>query len=348
MTDVEIPNGAESENSFFLTICTIFRGINADEIGRMKKQYPKVKDMRFATTMICVLLAATVWMVLACDDVDLKDGDLSGTATLPLLPFDLPIFPTDVTLDGLASGITNMINEYNPFPVGDVSEDDVQDVLDTLGVDLAEMSAEILQPGVLSVAVDDQIADTFQTFVSVTNVGVNFTFANDTDVWVPSPVEFQLFMGDGDKAEAWDEDVMIPFADPRVDEDGKFIVEPGEEIELSIDNVPHLVEALNNSNKFGIGYKAIYRPGDEANGADIDIFIEKFGFCIASQAFGVDLGECPDISDLIKWHLTLKKFELVISAETDFNIPEIPGCEEFADEYDLPTLKDACPDSSEE
>jgi len=274
------------------------------------------------------------------DNISVNDGNVSGQATLPLLPIDLPIYPTDVTLDGLADSVKQGLEDIGMGWMFD--NDSVQSFFDDVEKRLRNASIEILQPGVLSVAIDNQITDTIRDYVQVTKVGVNFGFSNDTDEWVSVPVEFKLYLGDGKLAEAWDESVTIPFQDERV-HDGQFIVKPGEKIELSIDNVPHLVDALNNSTSIGVGYKALYRMADFDNGASLTEIMDKFGLCLIQGFISNDTSQCPSVNELIGWHLTLTKFELVISAESKLDIPEIPGCKDFANQYNLDLLKNACP-----
>ena len=290
-----------------------------------------------------ILVILFVW-VLSCgegDGLSCEDGKLTGQGTLPLLPIALPVFPTDVTLDGLVDWVEDELDDTGFGWLFD--NDDIQDFFDDVEERLRDASLEILQPGVLSVAIDNQVTDTIRDVVDVTKVGLNFSFKNDTDVWVSVPVEFQLFLGDGELAEDWDESVMIPFVDDRVDEDGNFIVKPGETIDLAIGNVPHLVDALNESKTIGIGYKALYRMADFNNGASLDEIIDEFGFCLVEGLIAGSTSNCPSVTELIQWHLTLQKFELVIKAETAFEIPGIEDCSEFADEYELDLLKNACP-----
>lgn len=304
----------------------------------MKKSYYSLIALTFATMFIGLMISCG-----SGDGVTVEDGEIKGQATLPLLPIDIPIFPTDVTLDGLVDSVQSELDDQDIPDWLQPSEGAIQDFFDDVEKKLRNASIEILQPGVLSVAVDEQIADSVRDYVKVTQVGVNFKVSNDTDVWVSVPVEFQLFLGDGEKAEAWDASAMIPFADPRVDEDGQFIVKPGETIDLSIKNVPNLVDAINNSYSIGIGYKALYRMADFDNGANWKEILDKFGLCLIEGLLTGSTSQCPSVEELLQWHLTVKKFELVIKAESDFNIPEIPGCTEFADEFNLDYLKDACP-----
>ncbi|MCZ7582427.1 MAG: hypothetical protein M5R36_03325 [Deltaproteobacteria bacterium] len=188
----------------------------------------------------------------------------------------------------------------------------------------------------------DQIADTFNEFVEVTRVGVNFEIENETESYVAVPTEFKLFLGEGEAAEDWDDSVTIPFEDDRV-ENGQFIVEPGENIALSIENVDHLVTALNDLTSIGVGYQSPYRMADTGHGADIPGAIQEFGLCILEVLATNSFSSCPEPSELLGWHLTLKKFELVIEAEADLEIPEIPECSEFAETVGLDLLEDACP-----
>lgn len=303
-----------------------------------------MKNKHLAMITMVIFIGALALSFLSCDDGGGGGGNgLSATVTLPLLPIDLPILPTDVTLDGMVESIEEAIEDaLGSWAVP--SEGAISDFIEEVEEKLAEASLEILQFGVLSASIDSIITDVIRAGVKVTEVGVNFEFENTTDTWVDVPVEFQLYLGDGELAEAWDESVMIPFADPRVDEDGKFIVAPGETIDLSVENVPHLVDALNNSDSIGIGYKALYRLADMENGADPIEAIKEFGVCLISGLIAGNTSGCPDVEELLQWHLTLKKFELVITAEANLEIPEIPGCDEFASEYNLDLLQEACPD----
>ncbi|MDP8224779.1 MAG: hypothetical protein P9L99_15580 [Candidatus Lernaella stagnicola] len=298
--------------------------------------------------LTAILFAFSFAIVISCgagDGVSLEDGEIKGQATIPLLPIDLPIFPTEVNLSGLVGYVEDALDDLGVPDLlqAILDEDDIRDVLDVVENKLEGASLKILDPGVLSFSIDSTITDIVRDYVVVTEVGVTFGFRNQTDVYVDVPVEFQLFLGDGKLAKAWDGAVMIPFVDERVDEDGKFIVSPGEEIELEIPNVPHLVEALNESMSIGIGYKAKYRMADVGNGADPVEAVTEFGLCIAEGLISGSTENCPDIEELLNWHLALTKFELRVKAESDLDIPEIPGCEEFADEFGLDDLKKACP-----
>jgi hypothetical protein len=293
--------------------------------------------------MACLIFGM---LLVACGDDDgltIEDGQLKGQATLPLLPIDLPIFPTDVTLDGLQDTIEDELDDLLGW-LNIYDNDDIEDFFEDVEKQVREASLEILQPGVLSVQVDNMVTETVRDYMEVTQVGVNFSFSNDTDKWVSVPVEFQLYLGDGALAEDWDASVMIPFVDPRVDENGIFVVAPGETIDLSIENVPHLVDALNESASIGIGYKALYRMADFNNGVDEKEVIEEFGLCLVEGLVAGSTSSCPSVSELLGWHLTLSKFELVISAESEITLPDIPGCSEVADFLNLDLLKEACPE----
>ena len=293
--------------------------------------------------IVAILAAFSAGFVISCgegDGLELDDGKLKGQVTLPLLPFDLPIFPTDVTLDGLVQSVADELDDLGMGWLFD--NDDIEKFIVKVEDKLRDASLEILQPGVLSAAIDDQVSETFSSYVEVTQVAVNFEVANDTDSYVSVPGEFKLYLGNGNKAEDWDEDVMIPFADDRV-EDGQFVIKPGETLNLSIDNVPHLVESLNQLESFGIGYKSLYRTADTDNDADVVGLWKEFGLCLVEGVISGSTSQCPSAKELLGWHLTAKKFELVIKAESALEIPEIPGCEEFADTFDLDLLKDACP-----
>ncbi|MCZ7582428.1 MAG: hypothetical protein M5R36_03330 [Deltaproteobacteria bacterium] len=78
-----------------------------------------------------LLVSASLAVVVSCgegDGVNFDDGKLTGAVTLPLLPFDLPIFPTDITLEGLAEDAYDYVDDelgfLNPF-----DEDDVEKAL---------------------------------------------------------------------------------------------------------------------------------------------------------------------------------------------------------------------------
>jgi len=303
--------------------------------------------MKYAIVSIVFILAALLLM-FACGEgdgvnFDPSTGALTGQATLPLLPLSLPVFPTEVNLDGLTDSFMDFVGDYDPF--GLVSSGDVDEALSQVEKKLEQASLQILQPGVLSISIDNVITDAIRDNVKVTGVKVNFKFTNKTDVWVDVPVEFQLFLGDGDKAKQWDPSVMIPFVDDRVNPDGTFIVKPGETVEMSTDNIQQLVDALNNSDSIGVGYKAKYRMADVANGARIDKVVSHFGLCVVALILGIgDTSSCPSIEELLNWHLSFDKFELVINAESDIDIPDIPMCSEFADNFGLDDLKQACED----
>jgi hypothetical protein len=273
------------------------------------------------------------------DGIDFEDG-LSGQVTIPLLPFDLPIFPTDVTLDGLVDTVMDFLDDELGFLfTGD--EDDIEDLLEDIEERLRDASLEILNPGVLSVAIDNKITDAITDLVKVTRVGVNFEIGNETDDFVSVPTEFKLYLGEASLAETWSESATIPFADDRVD-NGQFVLEPGDTIDLSIENVPHLVDALNNLSAIGLGYKSLYRAADTSNGADSIGMLKEFGLCLLG-AYAGSFSQCPSPSELLGWKTSIKKFELVIEAEADFDIPDLEDCSEFADQFGLDLLADACP-----
>jgi hypothetical protein len=158
------------------------------------------------------------------------------------------------------------------------------------------------------------------------------------------PVQFELYLGDGELVKNWDPSVMILFDDTaHRQSDNSFIFKPGEDVTLTLDSVPQLVDALNNSTSIGVAYKAIYRIADVENGADVEGFLDKFLLCIVDEATGLTLGSCPSLSELVGWHFTFKQFNLTIAASANLTIPPIPGCAAFAQQYNLPNLAGACP-----
>ena len=300
--------------------------------------------------IIWALCLISTLIAIACEslEAETEDGDLvikAETSPIPLLPTDLPIYPTDLTLEGMAESVMDELEDWG-VPSWLIDEDDVEDAVDELEDMLKEASLEILQPGVLSVSVENRVTEIIRQNVEVTEVGVNFTISNETDKFIPAPTEFILFLGDGELAEKWDESVSIPFADERV-EDGQFVIKPGEEIELSIENVDHLVEMLNEAKTVGIGYKNLYRLADTKNGADLEALVDEFGWCVAylsgyGEYVGADKSDCPKPEDLVGWHLTVKKLEFIITAESRIELPDIPSCSDFADEAGLDILGEAC------
>ncbi|MCB1152009.1 MAG: hypothetical protein H6684_00680 [Deltaproteobacteria bacterium] len=303
--------------------------------------------------LVVAATATLLFGAISCgdsDSLDFEDGKLKAGVTIPLLPIDLPILPTDVTLAGAADSITKEAEDR--FGV-DISSTKMEEVSEDVEDDLRDASLEVLQPGVLSVAVNDRISEIIRGVVSVTRVGVNFGFKNNTDTYVATPVQFKLFLGDGEEAEAFDEAVSIPFADPQVDEDGQFVVPPGEEIELSIENVPHLVSAINDSATIGVGYQSIYKVADTEEGADIEALVTEFGCCLAKAATSGIVGgivdalcsadTCPGADELLNWNLALTKFEIEVEAESDLDVPDLEDCADFASSLGLDEVADACP-----
>ncbi|MBZ0273853.1 hypothetical protein K8I61_17575 [bacterium] len=297
--------------------------------------------MRWIRILMLAAVVAVFAFGVSCSDTNVLGDMLTGNV-IPLLPLALPIFPTDVTLDGLAASVEDELDDIGMSFLFD--NDDVLDFLDDVEEKMREASLEILQPGVLSVAIDNQITEAIRSVVEVTRVGVNFSFENMTDDYVAVPTEFKLFLGEASAAEAFDDSTTIQFADERV-ENGQFVVPPGESIELSIANVPHLVDMLNNAKAIGIGYKNLYRPADVDNGADVPGVFQKFGLCLVEGLVANTTKNCPGIDELLGWHLSLKDFELVLDAEADIEIPGVEDCADFADSFGLDRLKEACPSS---
>jgi hypothetical protein len=304
----------------------------------------KTKTVAFLT--LAALLAAVAIVVIGCGEGDgiTEDG---ATVTVPLLPVGLPLLPTDVTLDGLVSYVEDFVDDNNLDFFGLLDNDDIRDFLDDVEDRLRKASLEALQPGVLSGGVNNSFLSLVSDFVKITNVGMTFAFRNETDAWVDVPVEFQLFAGNGDLAEAWDESVMIPFVDERVDEDGQFIVKPGESIELTVESIPQLADALNaalaDGAPLGIGYKALYRMADVENDADPVEAIKEFGPCLISGLLSGSTSGCPDIEELLGWHLTIEKFEVHLTVDADFDLGDLPSCDEFTSSLGLDDLNEACP-----
>lgn len=267
----------------------------------------------------------------------------SGTVEVPIVPISLPIYPTDISAEGLADSVAGEMDGLEIPSYLQPSKSKIQGGTRDLEDKLKDASVEILQPGVLSISVKSQVTDLIRQGIEVTRVGVKIEIANDTPIMAACPVEFKIYLGDAAKAEAWDESVSIQFADEKV-KDGVFVVEPGRTVALEINDVPHIADALNNAAAIGVGYKAIYRMADADAGADVQKEAGVFGECVLALC-GVPLlstDSCPSASQLIGWHLTLKKFALVISAKAKFDVPKIPTCKEFADAQKLDLLGKEC------
>jgi len=74
----------------------------------MKKSYYGLIALTFATMFIGLMISCG-----SGDGVTVEDGEIKGQATLPLLPIDIPIFPTDVTLDGLVDSIQSELDDQD-------------------------------------------------------------------------------------------------------------------------------------------------------------------------------------------------------------------------------------------
>ena len=289
-------------------------------------------------TALLIMLTVLLTLPLgSCGEGDTLFQD--GKLVIPLLPIDLPIFPTDVTLDGLTDSVTDAIDDYGMSWLIDTKE--VQDFIAQIEKRVRKASLEILQPGVLSIAVDNKITNTLRDIVNITSVGINLEIANDTNDYVAVPSEFKLYVGDSAAAEDFSDSVSIKFVADDVD-NGQFILAPGESRDLSVDNIPHLVDALNNASSIGMGYKSLYRTADTSNGADLPDMWKEFGMCIVNGLISGSTSSCPDAKDLIGWHLTVKKLELVFDGEAVFDPEKLLSCDGFAAQFDLPLLSDAC------
>ncbi len=314
-----------------------------------------------------VILLLGLW---ACEEVDkLKDGDEEDTvkvtednkvtveteATVPILPLDLPVYPTEVTLDGLTPSIKKWLEGKN-VPASIIPDKLLDEGISKLGKTLEEATSEILQPGALSGAFNNQIKS-FEK-VEVSKVGVRIVLSNSTKAMAATPTVFKLFLGEGSKTESFDETVLIPFKneDPEITD---IIIKPdGEKQTLVVDDVPHLKKLLNEFLKggkevsFGVGYQAVYRMADIENGADVEKESQVFGKCVAALAgvpsipFVIDFDkekDCPSLSELLKWHFTIHKLEFDIKVKAEvFEVPKIPNCEEYSKQEGLDMLKEAC------
>jgi hypothetical protein len=296
--------------------------------------------MRIVT--VSAALTCALFALGSCDWLrEVEDG---VTAEVPVVPVDLPIYPTDISLEGFAASIAVELDDWGIPDWAQPSQSTIQDGVDSLEGKLKDASIEILQPGVLSVSVKNQVTDLIRQGIEVTKVGVKLKISNDTKEMAACPAEFKIYLGEASKAEKWDESVSIEFADPKVS-DGAFIVKPGETVSLELDDVPHIADALNNAASIGIGYKAIYRMTDTKNGADVSKEAEVFGKCVLalSGVPGFDTDSCPSASELVGWHLTVHSLAFVITAKARFDVPDIASCTEFADSQDLALLGKACP-----
>ncbi|MBI5528707.1 MAG: hypothetical protein HY897_20445 [Deltaproteobacteria bacterium] len=296
--------------------------------------------MRIVT--VVAALAGIVFALGSCDFM--REVEEGVTAEVPVVPVDLPIYPTDISLQGFAESIASELDDWGVPEWLKPSESTIQSGVDSLEDKLKAASVEILQPGVLSVSVKNQVTDLIRQGIEFTKVGVKLEISNDTKEMAACPAEFKIYLGEASLAESWDESVSIEFADPKVS-DGAFIVKPGETVSLSIDDVPHIAAALNNAASIGIGYKAIYRMTDTKNGADVGAETDVFGKCVL--ALSTDLGfstdSCPSASELVGWHLTVHSLSFVITAKARFDVPDMASCKEFADSQDLGLLGGACP-----
>jgi len=297
---------------------------------------------RYLGVPAAVLLVATFLVCGPSGGCGLSNGHLTGGVTLPLLPLSLPVYPTDISMDGMVPSVETAASSI-PL-VGDLLTSGLaQEGLTYVENLVDKASLQILQPGPLTAQIQSQITQTIRNNVKVTNVGVTLELSNDTAGYIAVPVQFELYLGDGNLVKNWDPSVMILFDDTaHRQSDNSFIFKPGESVTLTLSSVPQLVEALNNSTSIGLAYKAIYRVADADNGADISGFLDKFLLCIVDEALDLSLGSCPNISQLLGWHFTFKQFYLTIDAESSLSIPPIPGCKAFANSNNLPNLANAC------
>ncbi|MDP8257482.1 MAG: hypothetical protein P9M14_17185 [Candidatus Alcyoniella australis] len=72
--------------------------------------------MQRSSLTVAALVAAilSLLVILSCgagDGCSAEDGNLKVRVTLPLLPIDLPIFPTDVTLEGLEDWVGDELDD---------------------------------------------------------------------------------------------------------------------------------------------------------------------------------------------------------------------------------------------
>ncbi|MCG3175023.1 MAG: hypothetical protein GMKNLPBB_03357 [Myxococcota bacterium] len=282
-----------------------------------------------------------------------EDGGVTAPAvettfTIPLLPVDLPIYPTDLTASGLADSVAGQLGALG---VPAIAQGAVRPLLDSgvsaLESKLKQASLEILQPGVLSADVGGRFAALAREQVQITRVVMTMVLANETKELVSTPTEFRLYAGEAKLAEAWDESTAIGFVALRPGgASGAMVIAPGELVTVTAGDIPHLTKALNGASSLGVGYKNLYRVVDTGNGADAVGAAKVFGPCVLalSNVPGFDAAkDCPPPDRLAAWKLTMKKFEVAITAKKSIELPPVPSCREFAAKYKLDVLAKACP-----
>lgn len=249
-----------------------------------------------------------------------KTVSVISSAVVPILPINLPIYPTSLTLAGLADSVHAKTETYiDNFIDSDISsflkpvivaaakqaigKEAIQTGVDSLESALADISSSILSPGTLSTSVKNQIGSLDN--VEITKVGMKMKLKNSTSQYVAVPARFRLFLGNKTEVEEKSEDVAIDLnkdvandtktetgsaSEGTLTEDKYKLVKPdGISEAFEIENIPHLVVLLNkilsqdSESEIGLSYANDYFVADASNGADIPGLVTKVGGCIFSK-----------------------------------------------------------------
>lgn len=315
----------------------------------------------YTKKMKILLILPSLVTFFACDqvkDVVLKpdkNGNIvvSTSVEVPLLPIDLPVFPTALTMDGMGDNIEGWLQSKG-VPSVFIVDSLLNNAEVQLAAHLEKATASILQPGSLSSSVQEIVVSMDR--VEIEEAGLEIELSNDTAELVSVPAAFEFYLGEQDLVNEFSKETRIPFEREDVDENSYPVIRPGEKnIKLKVESIPYLVENLNQflqgkSVQWGMGYRNIYRMVDTTRGAEPQKAVSVFGKCSVALAgipqiiYPTDKEkDCPQAAALTKWRLTVHSFKLLLKVNAKiFEIPKVLSCEEYAKKEGLINLEKAC------
>lgn len=172
-------------------------------------------------------------------------------------------------------------------------------------------------PAPIGTSLNQQIAGFVTSAIVFDKVGVEITLYNNTSTVFGIPLNFTLYMGNYKDVADKTGKILLP--EDHEDYNAEYTVKilPGEEKTISVDNISHLVGALNELKSLSIDYDADIDVSDFAlNASDVSSWYNSGGD--DSNGDGI-------VDSLAGWSLQVKEFKLVVKGNGGLDLPiEVP------------------------
>lgn len=265
-----------------------------------------------------------------------KVGVAFDSEPIPLLPPGFPIYPTSFSTESLGVVVDEALAELTfrsglnavagdiciDLGLTDVCLDDLLgnsafNAIDDAIIDevpevrewlerYAIGQLDVFNPAPMGAGVNEQIGRTFRGAVTFDDVRLRMTVRNRTEELWGVPLAFKLYVGNGQSVANKSALVVGDEGDAIT-----FTLAPGETKTIETDNLPSLVDALNDARTLSIDYDA-----------NIDVIeLDPAGFATWFGASKDDADGNGVADSLSKWGLVFESFEIEVSGRGEIDLP---------------------------